>query len=65
MKIKDIKDLSKDELKQKLKELKEEYFRLSLRNASGQLESTASLTNIRKGVARVNTVLRQREERTV
>jgi large subunit ribosomal protein L29 len=63
MKTKDIMDLSKDELKQKLKELKEEYFKLNLRNASGQLESTASLTKIRKDVARVNTVLRQREER--
>jgi large subunit ribosomal protein L29 len=63
MKTKDIIDLSKDELKQKLKELKEEYFKLNLRNASGQLESTASLTKIRKDIARVNTVLRQREER--
>jgi large subunit ribosomal protein L29 len=63
MKTKDIIDLSKDELKQKLKELKEEYFKLNLRNASGQLESPASLTKIRKDVARVNTVLRQREER--
>jgi large subunit ribosomal protein L29 len=63
MKAKDIKDLSKDELQQKLKELKEEYFKLSLRNASSQLESTASLAHIRKDVARVNTVLRQREER--
>ena len=58
MKIKDIKDLGKDELMQKLKELKDEYFKLKLRNASGQLESTASLANIRKDVARVNTVLR-------
>lgn len=63
MKAKDIKELSKDELQQKLKELKEEYFKLSLRNASSQLESTASLASIRKDVARVNTVLRQREER--
>ncbi len=64
MKIKDIKDLGKDELMQKLKELNDEYFKLKLRNASGQLESTASLANIRKDVARVNTVLRQREERS-
>ncbi|MBN1548675.1 MAG: 50S ribosomal protein L29 [Syntrophaceae bacterium] len=64
MKIKDVKDLSKDELQQKLKELKEEYFRLNIRHTSGQLESTASLGNIRKDVARINTVLRQREERS-
>jgi len=64
MKIKDIKDLSKDELKQKLRQLKEESFNLNIRKTSGQLESTASLTNIRKDVARINTVLRQREERS-
>ncbi|HPJ96826.1 MAG TPA: 50S ribosomal protein L29 [Syntrophales bacterium] len=64
MKVKDIRDISKDELMQKLKELKDEYFKLKLRNASGQLESTASLASIRKDVARVNTVLRQREERS-
>lgn len=61
MKIKEIRDLSKDELMQKLGNLKEEYFRLNLRHASGQLESTASLKKIRKEVARVNTVLKQRE----
>ena len=61
MKIKEIRDLSKDELMQKLGNLKEENFRLNLRHASGQLESTATLKKIRKEVARVNTVLRQRE----
>jgi large subunit ribosomal protein L29 len=64
MKIKDINNLSNDELQQKLRELKEEYFRLNIRHTSGQLESTATLGNIRRDVARINTVLRQREERS-
>ncbi|NLN60647.1 MAG: 50S ribosomal protein L29 [Deltaproteobacteria bacterium] len=63
MKIRVIKELSKDELDQKLGELKEEYFKLNSRHASGQLESTASLASIRKDIARVHTVLRQREAR--
>jgi len=60
MKSKDIMDLGKDELEQKRKELKEEYFKLKIRHASGQLESSASLADVRKNIARVNTVLRQK-----
>jgi len=61
MKIKDIIDLEKSELEQKRKELKEEYFRLKVRHASGQLESPSSLVAVRKDIARVNTVLRKKE----
>jgi len=61
MKNKDILDLGKDELEQKRKELKEEYFKLKVRHTSGQLESPASLAAVRKNIARVNTVLRQKE----
>ena len=61
MKIKEIKDLSIDELKQKNKDLVEELFRLRIRHASGQLESPAMMKNIRKDIARINTVLQKRE----
>jgi large subunit ribosomal protein L29 len=61
MRNKDIMSLGKDELEQKRKELKEEYFKLKVRHASGQLESPASLVDVRKNIARVNTVLRQKE----
>jgi len=60
MKNKDIMDLGRDELEQKRKELKEEYFKLKIRHASGQLESPASLVAVRKNIARVSTVLRQK-----
>ncbi len=43
MKIKEIRDLGINELKQKNSELVEELFRLRIRHASGQLESTAML----------------------
>ena len=61
MKIKEIRDLSIDELQQKNRELAEELFKLRLRHASGQLESPAALGNIRRDIARVRTVLVEKE----
>ncbi|MCX5816508.1 MAG: 50S ribosomal protein L29 [Proteobacteria bacterium] len=61
MKTKEVKDLSTDELKQKDRDLAEELFRLRIRHASGQLESPAMMKNLRKDIARLKTVLRQRE----
>jgi large subunit ribosomal protein L29 len=61
VKTKEVKDLSTDELKQKDRDLAEELFRLRIRHASGQLESPAMMKNLRKDVARIKTVLRQRE----
>jgi large subunit ribosomal protein L29 len=61
MKIKDIRDLGFDELKQKDRELVEEYFNLRMRHTSGQLESPATLGHVRKDVARVKTVLAEKE----
>lgn len=63
MKIKEIKDLSQAELNQKNRELDEELFRLRIRRTSGQLESTSTLKRVRKDIARIKTVLREREER--
>jgi len=61
VKIKEIRDLGTDELTQKDKELVEELFKLRLRHTSGQLESPAMMSSIRKSIARIRTVLRQRE----
>ena len=61
MKIKEIRDLGINELKQKNSELAEELFRLRIRHASGQLESTATLGRLRKDIARFNTVLKEKE----
>jgi large subunit ribosomal protein L29 len=63
MKIKEVKDLSNDELKQKEGALAEELFKLRLRHTSGQLESPAMLGKIRRDIARIKTVLREREGR--
>ena len=63
MKIKEIRDLSMDELQQKNRELVEELFKLRLRHASGQLDSPATLGHIRRDIARVRTVLVEKEAR--
>lgn len=61
MKIKEIRDLGISELKQKNSEILEELFRLKIRHASGQLESPATLGRLRKDIARINTVLKEKE----
>ncbi|HOF04738.1 MAG TPA: 50S ribosomal protein L29 [Syntrophales bacterium] len=63
MKTKELRDLHSDELKQKKAELDEELFRLKLRHASGQLDSTATLGKTRRDIARIKTILRQKEDR--
>ncbi|MBE9546171.1 MAG: 50S ribosomal protein L29 [Proteobacteria bacterium] len=61
MKIKEIRDFSVDELEQKERGLIEELFKLRLRHATAQLDSPFVMRNIRKDVARIKTVLRERE----
>lgn len=61
MRVKEIRDLNIDELKGKEKKLREELFRLRLRNAAGQLNSPATVRNVRKDLARVKTVAREKE----
>ena len=61
MKIKEIRALGINELKQKTGELAEELFRLKIRHASGQLESTVMLGRLRRDIARIKTVLKEKE----
>ena len=61
MKAKELRDLSIDELNQKAKDLTDELFKLRLRHATGQLDSTAQKGKVKKDIARVKTVLRGKE----
>ena len=63
METKEIRDLVTEELARKNKELAEELFRLRLRHASGQLEATSALGRTKKDIARIKTILREREAR--
>ena len=56
-----LRALSIDELEAKLRESKEELFNLRFQAATGQLESHGRLTAVRKEIARIYTVLRERE----
>lgn len=57
----DLADLSLGELVDELKATKQEALNLRFRNATGQLENTAEIGKVRKQVARINTLIRQRE----
>ena len=48
-------------LEDKLKEAKEELFNLRFQNATGQLDNTARLKTVRREIARIYTVVRERE----
>jgi len=61
MKPQDVRDLSNDELHERIRELKEERFRLRFRSATMQLENPKILTQIRRDIARMKTILRERE----
>ena len=61
MKAKELHELTIEELNAKVKELSEELFNLRFRHAIGQLENPSSLKNCRKDIARVKTVLREKE----
>lgn len=61
MKTKDLRDLSSEELEQKLAELKEELFNLRFQMATGQLENPLRMRDVRRSIARVKTVMRERE----
>jgi len=57
----ELRAFSTDELVTKLREAKEELFNLRFQAATGQLESHGRLTAVRKEIARIYTILRERE----
>jgi large subunit ribosomal protein L29 len=57
MKIKEIRELTPDELRARKRELREQIFHLRLQQASGQLEKPSELRTLRKEIARIETVL--------
>ena len=61
MKASEIRELSVEELELKIKELKEELFQLRFQHAINQLDNPMRLKAVKKDIARIKTVLRQRE----
>ena len=65
MKVKEIRELTTAEMLDQEKQLKEELFNLRFQLATGQLENTARIKEVRKSIARIKTVLRGRRPLSV
>jgi large subunit ribosomal protein L29 len=61
MKAKDVKAKTTDELNTELEQLTKEVFNLRFQKASGQLENTARVRDVRRTIARIKTVLGERQ----
>ena len=57
----EIRDLGDSDLETRLLEAKQELFNLRFQNVTGQLDNSARIGQVRKDVARIETILRQRE----
>ena len=62
MYVKEIRDLSNEELSQEVVSLKEELYNLRFAQATGTIENPARIKDIRKTIARIKTVLTEREK---
>ena len=60
MKASDVRALSEDQMKDELVKLKKEQFNLRFQKATGQLEKTARFNEVRKDIARIKTIARQK-----
>lgn len=61
MKANSLREMTEVELNQKLNDLKAELFNLRFQLATGQLENPLTIRNVRKDIARVKTIIRERE----
>jgi large subunit ribosomal protein L29 len=61
MRPEDIRELTDEEIQERIRELKEEQFRLRFRSATMALENPKLLTEIRRDIARMKTIIRERE----
>ena len=62
MKPADLKELSQDELSQKIREARGSLFDARVKHTTGQLENTATMRGLRRDIARAQTILRERSE---
>jgi large subunit ribosomal protein L29 len=61
MKVTEFRDLAPDELRQREKDMDDQLFRLRIQKAMGQIEAAHKLKSVRRDLARVKTVLREKE----
>ena len=61
MTVEDIRNTETQELLNKVEEYKKELFGLRFQQATGQLENTAGIREVKKSIARIKTIIRERE----
>ena len=64
MKSAEFRELSLDELRAKGRDLRSEAFNVRIKRSTGQLENTARLKQLRRDIARVETIIREKREAT-
>lgn len=62
MKARELRELSEEELYSKEEELKDQLFKLKFQHAIGKLENEMKLRNIKKDIARIETILREKDK---
>ncbi len=60
MKVTEFRDLGVDDLRQREKDLDDQLFRLRIQKSMGQLEAPAKVRTVRKDLAKIKTVLREK-----
>ena len=59
--IKDVRALSVEKLAEKLQELKKDLFMLRMQHATNQLDNPMQIANVKKDIARIKTIIREKE----
>ncbi len=59
--MKEINEKTKDELESKLTEVKKNLFAIKFKKATGQLENYMMINNLKKDIAKINTLIRKKE----
>ena len=62
MKANELTSMSKEQLEEKVKELKSELFGLRFQLATGQLQNTMQISQLKRDIARCKTILRQKDK---
>jgi large subunit ribosomal protein L29 len=62
MKVDEFRELSVDVLRDRERELDDQLFRLRIQKSMGQLEAPAKVRDVRRDLARIKTILREKEQ---
>jgi large subunit ribosomal protein L29 len=61
MKAAEVRDLSSDELQQRVREMEDQLFKLRMQKSMGQIEAAHKVSSVRRDLARVKTILREKQ----